>query len=190
MNKYNNTNTQQQNSSQPNTDGSKLNVIYNDKIKFDKVKVINEHGECIGLLLTRTAIKMALDAGLDLVLVNKNPPIAKITDYGKFAYNLKQNLKAKAKKIRENTIDVKNIIIHLNIDKHDLEQKFKKIREFIADGCNVKFVLQLRGRESSKKDVAMEFMNSCISALSDICDLKYPLKDCGKNIETTLIEKK
>ena len=165
-------------------------IYYNDKIRVDKLKVINEHGEFMGILLTKKAIQMAQESGLDLIQISSNPPIAKIMDYGKYVYDLKKKIKEKARQIRENTIDVKNIIISLNIDRHDLEQKFKKIKEFIEDGCNVKFILQLKGREMANKKLAFDLMNSCILELSAFCSCQYSPKITGKNIETLLISKK
>ena len=50
--------------------------------------MITQSGENIGSVLTKTALEMAREAELDLVLVspNSNPPVARIMNFSKFKY--------------------------------------------------------------------------------------------------------
>ncbi|MBS0482137.1 MAG: translation initiation factor IF-3, partial [Proteobacteria bacterium] len=61
---------------------------YNQMITSDKVRVIDENGENIGVMYTREAIEQAADLGLNLVEVSPNadPPVCKFLDVGKFRY--------------------------------------------------------------------------------------------------------
>ena len=61
----------------------------NREIRADKLRVISESGEQLGVLTLREALAMAETAGLDLVEIapSAKPPVAKIIDYGKFRYH-------------------------------------------------------------------------------------------------------
>ncbi len=57
----------------------------NENIESDQVLVIDDQGEKLGVLNTQTAIQMAFDKDLDLVVVSHGtkPPEAKIKDYSR-----------------------------------------------------------------------------------------------------------
>ena len=61
----------------------------NRQIRAPKVRVISSEGEQLGIVSVAEAMKMAQDAGVDLVEVvpNAHPPVCKIIDYGKFRYD-------------------------------------------------------------------------------------------------------
>ena len=131
---------------------------YNEFIQAPKVRVIDENGENLGVLLTEEAIEQAADAGLDLVEVSPNadPPVAKFLDVGKFKYEAqkKANLARKTQK----TQDVKEIKMRPNIDDHDYDVKMKKVHSFIEDGDKVKVTLRFRGRELSHGELGMALL--------------------------------
>src|SRR5829696_5186210 len=118
---------------------------FNEFITVPKVRVIDENGENLGILLTAEAMEQAQGIGLDLVEVSPNadPPVAKFLDVGKFKYEAqkKANLARKSQKTQE----IKEIKMRPNIDDHDYDTKMKKIHEFIDDGDKVKVTLRFRG---------------------------------------------
>ncbi len=61
-------------------------------IKAEKVRVIDDKGEMLGVFPLREAIIKAKNLNLDLVAVspNANPPVCKIIDYGKYKYELQK----------------------------------------------------------------------------------------------------
>src|SRR6476661_6668179 len=61
---------------------------YNEFIQRQKVRVIDENGENLGVMFTREAIEQAAEVGLDLVEISPNadPPVCKFLDVGKFKY--------------------------------------------------------------------------------------------------------
>ena len=80
----------------------------NHFIRVPEVQLIDEAGKPRGVVSTGQALKMAQEAGLDLVEVNPalRPPIAKIMDFGQFQYKQQKLLRAqrvKAKKIERET---------------------------------------------------------------------------------------
>lgn len=111
------------------------------------------------------ALVIAEDRGLDLVEVspNANPPVVKLIDYGKFKYQ--QQKKANEAKKKQAVIQLKEIKLRPNIEKHDLETKLKKIFKFLEEGDKVKLLMQFRGREMAHKDLGLEKFNSIIAMI-------------------------
>jgi len=131
---------------------------YNEMIVSDKVRVIDENGENLGVMYTREAIEQANGVGLDLVEVSPNadPPVCKFLDVGKFRYEAqkKANLARKTQKTQE----IKEIKMRPNIDDHDYDVKMKKIHDFIGEGDKVKVTLRFRGRELAHGQLGMQLL--------------------------------
>jgi len=131
---------------------------FNEFISVPKVRVIDENGENLGVLLTAEAIEQAADVGLDLVEVSPNadPPVCKFLDVGKYKYEAqkKANLARKSQKTQE----IKEIKMRPNIDDHDYDTKMKKVSAFIAEGDKVKLTLRFRGRELAHGELGMRLL--------------------------------
>ena len=131
---------------------------FNEFIQSPTVRVIDETGENIGVLPTRTAIERAAEVGLDLVEVSPNadPPVAKFLDVGKFKYEAqkKANLARKTQKTQE----IKEIKMRPNIDDHDYDVKMRNIHKFIGEGDKVKVTLRFRGRELAHGQLGMRLL--------------------------------
>jgi translation initiation factor IF-3 len=58
----------------------------NDEIRNAQIQLIDQNGTNHGTVETVVAIKLAIEAGMDLVEISPNnvPPVCKIMDYGKF----------------------------------------------------------------------------------------------------------
>jgi len=128
---------------------------FNEFIQSQKVRVIDENGENLGVMYTREAMEQAREIGLDLVEVSPNadPPVAKFLDVGKFKYETqkKANIARKSQKTQE----IKEIKMRPNIDDHDYDTKMKKVFEFIEEGDKVKVTLRFRGREMAHGQLGM-----------------------------------
>ena len=61
---------------------------YDNFIQSEKVRVIDENGENLGVMYTEEAIDQAAGVGLNLVEVSPNadPPVCKFLDVGKHRY--------------------------------------------------------------------------------------------------------
>jgi translation initiation factor IF-3 len=131
---------------------------FNNLITAEKVRVIDDDGENLGVLYTREAIAQAAEVGLDLVEVSPNadPPVCKFLDIGKFKYEAqkKANLARKSQKTQE----IKEIKMRPNIDDHDYMVKMKKVNEFIDEGDKVKVTLRFRGRELAHQQLGMNLL--------------------------------
>ena len=131
---------------------------HNAMITSDKVRVIDEAGENIGVMYTKEAIEQANSVGLDLVEVSPNadPPVCKFLDVGKFRYEAqkKANLARKSQKTQE----IKEIKMRPNIDDHDYDVKMRAIHKFIGEGDKVKVTLRFRGRELAHQQLGMNLL--------------------------------
>ena len=122
-------------------------LMINEQIRDKEVRVIGEDGEQLGIMSSKEAMKLAEDAGLDLVKIapTAKPPVCKIVDYGKYRYELAR--KEKEAKKKQKVIEVKEIRLSPNIDTNDLNTKINAAKKFLAKGDRVKVTLRFRGRE-------------------------------------------
>ena len=148
---------------------------YNNLIQSDKVRVIDENGENLGVMYTREAIEQAAEVGLDLVEVSPNadPPVCKFLDVGKFRYEAqkKANLARKTQKTQE----IKEIKMRPNIDDHDYDTKMKAMHRFIGEGDKVKVTLRFRGRELSHQQLGMNLLRRVQEDIAEVGKVEaYP----------------
>ena len=145
---------------------------FNEFISVPKVRVIDENGENLGVLLTAEAIEQAAQVGLDLVEVSPNadPPVCKFLDVGKYKYEAqkKANLARKSQKTQE----IKEIKMRPNIDDHDYGVKMRKIHEFIAEGDKVKVTLRFRGRELAHGELGMNLLQRVQSDVAEVAKVE------------------
>lgn len=122
------------------------NTRINHQIKSPQVRVIGPEGENFGILTISEALAKAHEFSLDLIEISPNaqPPVAKITDFGKFQYE--ENKKQKAAKAKAHTIELKSLQIKIGTGEHDLELKAKKASEWLKEGQRIKIDLFLPGR--------------------------------------------
>lgn len=148
---------------------------YDNMILSDKVRVIDESGENIGVMYTREAIEQAADAGLNLVEVSPNadPPVCKFLDVGKFRYEAQK--KANAARKTQKTQDIKEVKMRPNIDTHDYDVKMRNVFRFIEDGDKVKVTLRFRGREMSHQQLGMDLLRRVQDDVVEIAKVEaYP----------------
>ncbi len=147
----------------------------NDQIRVPEVLLIDETGEKRGVVATNAALEMAAEAGLDLVEVagTSQPPVAKILDYGKFKYQAQKRANEARKK--QKTVDVKEVKMRPNIDKHDYDVKLRAMQRFFEEGDKVKVTLRFRGREMAHQNLGMELMKKVQAEVDEIAKVEvYP----------------
>jgi len=121
-------------------------IRINEQIRAPELRVVGSEGENLGVLKTEEAQKKAKDMGMDLIEISPSakPPIAKITDYGKFQYDQKK--KKSAQKAKTHNVEVKSIQIKVATGEHDLNLKASRAGEWLKEGHRVKVELYLKGR--------------------------------------------
>ena len=144
-------------------------------IQAEKVRVIDENGENLGVMYTKEAIEQANEIGLNLVEVSPNadPPVVKFLDVGKYRYEAqkKANLARKSQKTQQ----IKEIKMRPNIDDHDYDVKMRSVVKFIEEGDKVKMTLRFRGREMAHQELGMNLLKRVQDDVAEIAKIEaYP----------------
>ena len=148
---------------------------YDNMIQSEKVRVIDENGENLGVMYTSEAIEQANDAGLNLVEVSPNadPPVCKFLDVGKYRYEAQK--KANAARKTQRTQEIKEIKMRPNIDTHDYDVKMRNVFKFIEEGDKVKMTLRFRGREMAHQELGMDLLRRVQTDVTEVAKVEaYP----------------
>lgn len=158
----------------------------NRDIRVPQVQLIDDDGGNRGIISTDEALKLAQDAGLDLVEVaaNASPPVCKITDLGRMKYQSQK--KASEARKKQKTIEIKEIKMRPNIDTHDYETKMKAARRFFEAGDKVKLTLRFRGREMAHLELGMELLNRVKEEVEPIAKVEAEPKLEGRQMMMVL----
>jgi len=124
----------------------------NNQIRASEVRVISNEGVNLGVLSIKEALAQAESLGLDLIEIspNTNPPIVKISEYGKYKYE--QNKKQKKAKAGSKATETKSIQIKIGTGEGDLALKARKASEWLKEGHRIKVELFLSGRSKYMPD--------------------------------------
>ncbi len=145
---------------------------YDNMIQSEKVRVIDENGENLGVMYTDEAIEQAADVGLNLVEVSPNadPPVCKFLDVGKYRYEAQK--KANLARKRQKTQDIKEIKMRPNIDDHDYDVKMRNVNKFLENGDKVKVTLRFRGREMAHQHLGMDLLKRVQDDVAEIAKIE------------------
>jgi len=137
-------------------------------IQAREVRVIDEERNALGVLPTSQAIQMARERGFDLVEIapTAQPPVCKITDYGKFLYE--QHKKDHEAKKHQKQIQIKEIKFRPKISVHDYDFKMKHVKRFLGEGNKVKITVMLRGREKQKPELGQQILDRVLLDVKDL----------------------
>lgn len=165
-------------------------LLINEQIKDKEVRVIGEDGEMLGVMKPADAMKLAKEAGVDLVKIvpNAAPPVCKIVDYGKYRYE--QARKEKDARKKQKVVDVKEVRLSPNIEENDLNTKANSARKFIEKGDKVKVTLKFRGREMAHMEQSKHILDDFAEKLADIAVIEKAPKLEGRSIMMVLTEKR
>ncbi|KRQ87339.1 Translation initiation factor IF-3 [Caloramator mitchellensis] len=164
--------------------------LINEEIREKEVRLIDSDGSQLGIVATKEALKLAEQKQLDLVLIapQAKPPVCKIMDYGKFAYE--QQKKEKEAKKKQKVINIKEMRITPNIDEHDLNVKAKNTEKFLKDGDKVKVTVKFRGREAEHSHLGEEVLRRFFEKVSEVGVIEKEPKLEGKSMIMILSPKK
>jgi translation initiation factor IF-3 len=141
------------------------------------MRVIGPAGENFGVIPLKDALAKAQELGLDLVEISPSavPPIAKITDFGKYQYDEKK--KQKVAKAKVKTIDTKSLQVKIGTDEHDLQLKAAKASEWLKEGHRIKIDLFITGRA---KYMDFNFLNERLDRILKLITEKYKVAENPK----------
>lgn len=158
----------------------------NREIRVPRVQLIDAEGQNLGNIPTDQALKMAEDAGLDLVEIspNNDPPVCKILDLGRLKY-ANQKKAAEARK-KQKVVEIKEIKMRPNIDTHDYEVKMKAILRFFDEGDKVRVTLRFRGREMAHQELGMKLLLQVKEDTAEIAKVEAEPKLEGRQMMMVL----
>jgi translation initiation factor IF-3 len=167
----------------------KRGLRINGGIRADKVRLVDDANNQVGIVSKDEAMSKAQEAGLDLVEVapNSEPPVCRIMDYGKWLYQQKRRVREAHKKTVHPVATLKEIRLRPETDKHDLEIKVKHAREFLEKGHRVQLSLQFRGRQMLHKDQGYAMLSQIMEGLQDVAKVERPSAMTGRRMTLLLI---
>ena len=154
----------------------------NEQIRSPQVQVISSNGKNLGILDIKEAINAARQEGLDLIEIspNANPPVCKITDIGKYKYDLQK--KANKAKKKQKIVNLKEIKLRPVTEIHDYNFKIKNAQKFLEKGDKVKFTVRFKGREMQHTHLGDELMERIISDTANLGKVEIRPKFEGRQI--------
>lgn len=157
-------------------------LLINDKITAEEVRVISENGEQLGVMSLGAALDKASAVGLDLVCMNPSatPAVCKFMNYGKYKFDMLK--KEKEAKKNQKVTELKEIQLSMTIDTHDLEVKAKHGNRFLSEGNKVKVVLRMRGRQQAYANMAVDVCKKFAEMLAENGAVDKEPEIVGRNI--------
>src|ERR1700744_5374837 len=157
------------------TQADKTAARMNENIRAREVRVLGPEGENFGVLPIAEALAKSKELGLDLIEIspNANPPVAKITDYGKFKYEQKK----KDKEVKQRSVKVtetKEAQVKIGTSDNDMKIKATKISAWLQEGHRVKIDLFLWGRY---KYMEFAFLKDRLERFLKLIPADYKLAD-------------
>ncbi len=159
-----------------------LNLRCNEQIRVSPVRLIGENNEQLGIMPNYEALRLAREAGVDLVEVapNVRPPVCRLMDYGKWKYTQKKHSK------KHHEQQLKEIRLRPKTDTHDREIKVKQAIKFFQRGDKVQFTMVFRGRERFRREVALEVFKAILDEFGQRVRVERPPGMDGRHMVMVL----
>lgn len=154
----------------------------NERIRAREVRVIDDEGGQLGVMQPFEAMRVARERGLDLVEISPNaePPVCKITDYGKFLYQA--NKKAHEQRKHQKGTQLKEVKFRPATAEHDYQVRKNQIIKFLGEGHKVKAMIFHRGREMAHQEVGRAKMERLLKEIAD-----HALVEIGPRMEANIL---
>ncbi|WZH53811.1 MAG: translation initiation factor IF-3 [Nocardioides alkalitolerans] len=154
----------------------------NDRIRVSEVRLVGPNGETVGIVPTGDALRLAQEAGLDLVEVAPmaRPPVCKLMDYGKFRYEAAQ--KAREARRNQSNVIIKEMKLRPKIDSHDYETKKGHVVRFLKGGDKVKITIMFRGREQHRPELGFRLLQRLADDVEELGFVESSPKQDGRNM--------
>src|SRR5213595_1180403 len=132
----------------------------NDEIRNAQIQLIDVDGSNKGTVETVLAIKMAVEAGMDLVEIspNNNPPVCKIME----------------------------IKLRPMIDDHDYDVKMRAMQRFFEEGDKVKITLRYRGREMAHQEIGTKLLDKVKADVAEFAKVEQDARFEGRQVVMVL----
>ena len=153
------------------------------------MRLIDEEGKQLGIVLTRDALDIARERGLDLVEVQPNavPPVCRLMDYGRFRYE--ESRKERESRRKSAIAVVKEVRIYPKIAEHDLVTKSWQAQRFLEQGDKVKVAVLFRGREMLHQEIGRTLLDRVVQELAPVSNVDQTPKMEGRTMSVFLSPK-
>ncbi len=164
-------------------------VRINQMIRVPLVRLIGADAEQVGIVPIDQALRLAAEAGLDLVEVapNGEPPVCRIMDYGKFKFQ--QAKKAQEAKKKQTQTQVKEVKLRPKIEAHDLSVKMRNVIRFLEERNRVKITVQFRGREIAYAEAGRKLLERVTAEVGELAVVEGTPKMEGRFLSMILAPK-
>lgn len=112
----------------------------------------------VGVLSRDEALRLAEDAGMDLVEIQPNaePPVCRVMDFGKFRFEMQKKASAARKKTKQ--VEIKEVKFRPTTDDGDYAIKLRNMRRFIEEGDKIKITIRFKGREMAHTELGVQMI--------------------------------
>jgi len=154
----------------------------NDRIRVPEVRLVGPNGEQVGIVRIEDALRLAVEADLDLVEVAPmaKPPVCKLMDFGKFKYEAA--LKERESRRNQTHTVIKEMKLRPKIDQHDYETKKGHVERFLKAGDKVKITIMFRGREQSRPELGLRLLGKLADDVAELGFVEATPKQDGRNM--------
>lgn len=158
-------------------------MILNEKIKASEVELTGLNGEELGIMSTKEALKLAKEAGVDLVCLSlaSSPPPCQL-----MAHQDAQQKKAKEKQAerkQEKGPKIKEIRLNADIEQHDYDTKKRQAEKIIRGGDWVQLNVKLQRKET---EAARKLVSELAADLAECAQQEKGIQVSGKQVSLTL----
>lgn len=152
----------------------------NRQIRISPVRVIGADGSQLGIMEVDAALRLADEAGLDLVEVapTARPPVVRVMDYGKYKFEMAKQARQARKK--QHVIELKEVKFRPGIDDHDFATKTRHARRFLEEKNKVKVTMMFRGRQIAHPELGQAVLDRVAAVLADVGKVETPGRLEGK----------
>jgi translation initiation factor IF-3 len=162
----------------------------NKEIAVPEVRLIGADGNQVGVVNTREALEMALEAGLDLVEIvpTSEPPVCRLMDFGRFLFDQKKK-KNEAKK-KQKQVEIKEVKFRPGTDEGDYQVKLRSLTRFLNQGDKAKVTMRFRGREHAHRELGLDVLKRVEGDLAPISIVEQQPQMEGRQMVMVLGPKK
>ena len=161
---------------------AKNELQVNEMIRDNELRIISADGEQLGVMDAKSAQKLAIESGLDLVKISPNaqPPVCKIMDFGKYKFELAKREKENRK--NQKVVNIKEVQLSPSIDTNDFNTKAKQAIKFLKSGDKVRVKVRFRGRELSHSEIGKDLLDRFAQVVQEFGNVDKPAKMEGRNM--------
>lgn len=155
-----------------------LDLMINEEIRDREVRVIDENGEQLGVMLTHKALELAEERGYDLAKIQPTakPPVCKLLDYDKYRYE--QSRRERENRKNQRVVEIKEVQLSATIEENDILTKAKMATKFLQGGDKVKVSIRFRGRQITHSEIGLKVMNDFAERCKEVSVVeRRPLMD-------------